>query len=182
MLIDADAISRALTASGGAAIPAIALQLGAEFITAQGALDRDRMRDKAFADPTVKRQLESIIHPLVGKTCLEQAQEAIDQGLRCAVLDIPLLVVGEVDSDGDAQTPGLAGLWVNVSELQDVWLAPSLIGDGTQTVTFVPFPGGPTLGGAAKCVGITLAEPSPNAWRVALHLVLPDGPLVEAGS
>ena len=92
MLIDADAISRALTASGGAAIPAIALQLGAEFITAQGALDRDRMREKAFADPTVKRQLESIIHPLVGKTCLEQAQEAIDQGLRCAVLDIPLLV------------------------------------------------------------------------------------------
>lgn len=92
MLIDADAISRALTASGGAAIPAIALQLGAEFITAQGALDRDRMRERAFADPAAKRQLESIIHPLVGKICLEQAQKAIDQGLRCAVLDIPLLV------------------------------------------------------------------------------------------
>ena len=59
MLIDADAISRALTASGGAAIPAIALQLGAEFITAQGALDRDRMREKAFADPTVKHRKPS---------------------------------------------------------------------------------------------------------------------------
>ena len=107
---------------------------------------------------------------------------AMPSVLKQQSVDIPLLVVGEVDSDGDAQTPGLAGLWVNVSELQDVWLAPSLIGDGMQTVTFVPFPGGPTLGGAAKCVGITLAEPSPNAWRVALHLVLPDGPLVEAGS
>ena len=45
--IDADAISRELTASGGAAIPAIAAQFGAEFITPEGALDRTRMRELA---------------------------------------------------------------------------------------------------------------------------------------
>lgn len=97
-------------------------------------------------------------------------------------VDVPLLVTGEVDSDGNPQTGGLPGLWENVEELRSVWLDPSLTGDGTQQVTFEPFPGGPVLSGRVKCTGITLADPWPGSWRVALHLVLPDGPLVEVAS
>lgn len=91
-VIDADAISRATTAAGGAAIPAIAQAFGAEFVDAQGALDRERMRQRAYADPGARKRLEEIIHPLVGQESARQVQAALDAGARCIVFDIPLLV------------------------------------------------------------------------------------------
>ena len=90
--IDADAISRATTAAGGAAIPAIAQAFGSDFVTPQGALDRDRMRDRAYADPGARKRLEEIIHPLVGQDSARQVQQALDAGARCIVFDIPLLI------------------------------------------------------------------------------------------
>jgi dephospho-CoA kinase len=90
--IDADAISRATTASGGAAIAAIARQFGPEFIAVDGALDRARMREQAYAQPDARRALEQIIHPLVGEEIERQVQAALAAGARSIVFDIPLLV------------------------------------------------------------------------------------------
>jgi dephospho-CoA kinase len=90
--IDADAISRATTAAGGAAIPRIAQQFGPEFIDADGALDRARMRERAYAHPESRRELEQIIHPLVGEEIARQVDAATAAGARCIVFDIPLLV------------------------------------------------------------------------------------------
>lgn len=91
-LVDADAISRAVTAAGGAAIPEISAQFGSHFIAADGAMDRERMRQLAFDDPSTRRRLESIVHPLVGLETLRQYEQAVVAGSRCVVLDIPLLV------------------------------------------------------------------------------------------
>jgi len=91
-VIDADAISRATTAAGGAAIAAIAQRFGSDFIDAEGALDRDRMRELAYADPQARRRLEDIIHPLVGQESARQVHAALDAGVPCIVFDIPLLV------------------------------------------------------------------------------------------
>ena len=91
-VIDADAISRATTAAGGSAIPAIAQRFGGDFITAEGALDRERMRAAAYADPQARRDLEAIVHPLVGAESARQVQVALRAGTRCIVFDIPLLV------------------------------------------------------------------------------------------
>ena len=91
-VIDADAISRSVTAQGGRAIGAIATQMGQHMIDAQGAMDRAAMRAHVFANPQAKRTLESIIHPLVGLITQEQTQQAIDQGHTCLVFDVPLLV------------------------------------------------------------------------------------------
>ncbi len=91
-IIDADAISRQLTAAGGAAMPAIASKLGAGFVNASGALDRDAMRKQVFSDPTSKRQLEAIIHPLVASQTAAQALIAERAGAPCVVFDVPLLV------------------------------------------------------------------------------------------
>jgi dephospho-CoA kinase len=91
-VIDADAISRASTAAGGAAIPAIAQRFGAQFITPGGALDRGRMRAHAYADPQARKQLEEIIHPLVGQESARQVDAAVAAGVPCIVFDIPLLV------------------------------------------------------------------------------------------
>ena len=91
-VIDADAISRETTAAGGAAIGAIAQRFGSEFITAEGALDRARMREHAYADPQARKLLEDIIHPLVGAESARLVQAALAAGVRCIVFDIPLLV------------------------------------------------------------------------------------------
>ena len=91
-IIDADAISRKLTATGGLAIPAIATQFGSQFVTAEGAMNRDLMRRLAFDDPVSRNQLESIIHPLVGDEVIAQTERAIAAGRKCLVFDVPLLV------------------------------------------------------------------------------------------
>ncbi len=89
---DADAISRSVTAPGGAAIPAIAAHFGADFIAADGSLDRARMRAHVFAQPAARQELEAIIHPLVGERVRASEAQARAEGRACLVYDIPLLV------------------------------------------------------------------------------------------
>ena len=91
-LIDADAISRHLTDSGGAAIEPIVQQFGQALVTSAGALNRDAMRELVFSNPDAKVQLENIIHPLISKECAEQAERAKSAGKACVVFDVPLLV------------------------------------------------------------------------------------------
>ncbi|HYW56360.1 MAG TPA: dephospho-CoA kinase [Polaromonas sp.] len=88
-VIDSDAIARAVTAPGGAAIDLISAQFGARFITPEGALNRDLMRQLAFSDATARKQLEEIVHPLVGA---ETAKQAAQASSACIVFDVPLLV------------------------------------------------------------------------------------------
>jgi dephospho-CoA kinase len=91
-VIDADGIARNVTAAHGAAMPAITRTFGAEFITPDGALDRERMRAHVFSQPEAKQALEAIIHPLVSQETQQQAQAAISKGHRTLVFDVPLLV------------------------------------------------------------------------------------------
>ena len=93
-ILDADAISRSLTQVGGRAIPAILATFGETMITPEGALNRDAMRNLVFSNPDSKRQLESMLHPLVSLVLQEQAQMAIELGKTCLVFDVPLLVEG----------------------------------------------------------------------------------------
>ncbi len=87
-LVDTDAIARSLTASGGAAMPAVAQAFGPEFVAADGALDRERMRRRAFADAGAKARLEAILHPLIAAEAQRQAGTAAG---RPVVFDVPLL-------------------------------------------------------------------------------------------
>ena len=92
VVIDADAISRSLTTTHGAAIEAIKQQFGEAMISADGSLNRNRMRDLVFTDSDVKNRLESIIHPLIKLEIQRQEQTAILLGTKLIVYDIPLLV------------------------------------------------------------------------------------------
>jgi dephospho-CoA kinase len=91
-VIDADAISRGVTAPGGHAIEAIAQVFGPHMIAADGAMNRQAMRERVFQDPEAKRQLEAIIHPLVSQITTEQTQWALERHHTCLVFDVPLLV------------------------------------------------------------------------------------------
>lgn len=92
VVIDADAISRSLTATHGAAIEMIKQQFGEVMISADGSLNRKRMRDLVFTDSDAKNRLESIIHPLIKLEIRRQEQSAIFLGAKLIVYDIPLLV------------------------------------------------------------------------------------------
>ena len=91
-VLDADAISRSVTAPGGRAVDAIIQVFGPKMIDAHGAMDRQAMREQIFKNADAKKQLEAIIHPLVSQVTAEQAQAALQNGQRCLVFDVPLLV------------------------------------------------------------------------------------------
>jgi dephospho-CoA kinase len=64
-VIDTDQIAHSLTAPGGAAMPALIEEFGADFATLDGALDRAKMRALVFADPGARTRLEAILHPRI---------------------------------------------------------------------------------------------------------------------
>ena len=64
-VIDTDQISHQLTRAGGAAIPALQRVFGAGILTADGALDRVRMRQLVFSQPRTRQQLEWLLHPMI---------------------------------------------------------------------------------------------------------------------
>ena len=88
-IIDADAISRATTQAGGAAMASIAQTFGRAFVTADGSMDRAKMRDLVFSDLNARAQLEAIIHPLVAQAI--QIEVSLTRA-SVLVFDVPLLV------------------------------------------------------------------------------------------
>ena len=92
IVIDADAISRELTASKGEALPQIEAIFGSKLFDDNGGLNREKMRDIVFNDSSAKGQLQRILHPLIQKEMLAQANFASNKGTACIVFDIPLLV------------------------------------------------------------------------------------------
>lgn len=92
-VIDADAIAHALTAPGGAGIAPLRAAFGAEFIDADGAMDRARMRARVFAQPEERARLEAILHPLIRSETARAAAAAVAaSGYQYHILMIPLLV------------------------------------------------------------------------------------------
>jgi dephospho-CoA kinase len=89
LVVDSDALAQALTAPGGAAIPAIATAFGADMIAADGAMDRARMRALVFAQPAERQRLEAILHPMIGDATRAQASRA--GAGQSVVFDVPLL-------------------------------------------------------------------------------------------
>ncbi len=64
-LIDTDLLAHEITAPGGLAIPALLEAFGPGCLRADGAMDRNAMRELVFADPAAKARLEGITHPLI---------------------------------------------------------------------------------------------------------------------
>ena len=95
-VVDTDVISRELTGPGGGAIDAISREFGAEYVLADGSLDRARMRALVFGDAQARRRLEAILHPLI-----REASRSRIAGSRSpyVLLVVPLLL--ETGSYGD---------------------------------------------------------------------------------
>jgi len=89
--VDADGISRSLTAPGGQALPAIREKFGDEVFDENGNLDRAALGRIVFESTAHRRMLEGIIHPMVQSRTLEEIEAAGARGDKVVILDIPLL-------------------------------------------------------------------------------------------
>ena len=63
--IDADALSRNLTADNGIALPAIRRLFGDKVFHTQNSLNRAALRDIVFRRPQAKKELEEVLLPLI---------------------------------------------------------------------------------------------------------------------
>ena len=91
-LVDTDAIAHALTAPGGDALPAIRAAFGDAVIAPDGRMDRAAMRAIAFSDPSARRRLEAILHPMIRARTQTGIDVAIDANAPYVLVAVPLLV------------------------------------------------------------------------------------------
>ena len=86
---DADAAVHRLYAPDGAAIPPLKALIP-EAIGADG-VDRNILTHKILQDPGLLKQIEAIVHPLVGKDRADFLVSAREQGANLVLVDVPLL-------------------------------------------------------------------------------------------
>lgn len=93
-VVDADEIAHEVIRRGGRAYAAVVQQFGAEFVGAEGEIDRRKLGQAVFADPEKLAQLNAITHPCI---CAEiRARLAAQRGT--VFLDAPLLVQAGLDT------------------------------------------------------------------------------------
>jgi dephospho-CoA kinase len=89
VVLDADAIARAVVEPGRPALGELVERFGAEILHADGSLDRAALAAAAFADDDSRRALEAITHPVIvaemNQRIAEQPRDAV------VVLEIQLL-------------------------------------------------------------------------------------------
>ena len=91
-IIDTDLIAHQITSPKGVAIEAIKEQFGADYLDADGALKRGKMRALVFAKPEARKNLEAITHPLIRLETIKQAKRLAAEGVPYLVFVVPLLL------------------------------------------------------------------------------------------
>ncbi|MEE8526630.1 MAG: dephospho-CoA kinase [Thermoanaerobaculia bacterium] len=87
-VVDADRVVAELYRPGARGAAAVAELFGKDYLTADGAVDRQRLAGLVFADPPARRRLEAAIHPLVRAHFAEIAAATVG----VAVYEATLLV------------------------------------------------------------------------------------------
>lgn len=93
-VIDADAISRSLTAEGGEALPAIRAAFGDGVFSGE-TLDRRALGEVVFGDAEKRKKLEDILHPLI---IARMQRETEASGRPIVGWDVPLLYETGIDA------------------------------------------------------------------------------------
>jgi dephospho-CoA kinase len=102
-VIDADQIVRELQQPGAEVYHAMIDMLGQEIVSPDKSLDRGKIAGQVFADESLLKKLNELIHPIVRRVMNERV-ESFRNTDKVVVLDIPLLV--------ENPRPGLDGVLV----------------------------------------------------------------------
>jgi dephospho-CoA kinase len=100
VVIDADRLAREVVAGDTPGLAQVVAAFGPEILTPEGEMDRARVGAIVFADAERRRELESIIHPLVRARAAQLEQAAGADAI--VVHDIPLLVETGQEASFDA--------------------------------------------------------------------------------
>jgi dephospho-CoA kinase len=92
-VLDTDVIAREVVEPGEPALAALVESLGQEILGKDGRLDRALLRRRMFGDETLRRTVESILHPAI---LAKLRRQAADAGGPYQLLVIPLLVESEL--------------------------------------------------------------------------------------
>jgi dephospho-CoA kinase len=76
-VVDADAIVHELTGPDGSALASLRLLLGEDFMSPAAGLDRAKVRQAVFADPSLRKGLEAILHPMVQVVARQRLGQAL---------------------------------------------------------------------------------------------------------
>lgn len=90
-IIDADTISRTLTAPGGDAVSAIG-EAFPEAMSGPDRIDRARLREITFSDEEARARLETLLHPRIAEQINQALGAPSDPHAPYSVLVVPLLV------------------------------------------------------------------------------------------
>ncbi len=88
-VIDADAAARTVVAPNTPGLAQVIERFGPGVLTEKGELNRRALRHLIFSDPGARRDLESILHPLIRADMEKSADQAVGPYL---VMAIPLLI------------------------------------------------------------------------------------------
>lgn len=97
--IDADQLAREAVEPGSAAAAKIAEEFGADAITTDGSINRPKLAEIVFADPTAREKLEAIIHPEVRRLMLDRMSKLPADTM--VIYNVPLLVEAASDLEFD---------------------------------------------------------------------------------
>ncbi len=90
-IIDADVIAREVVEKGKPAYLKIVEEFGEGILQADGIIDRLKLGSMIFQDVEKREILNSIIHPFIRKSMMEQREFYINQDKGTIIMDIPLL-------------------------------------------------------------------------------------------
>lgn len=88
-VIDADLLAREQVLPGTPGLQEIIRAFGPDMLSDSGVLDRDRLRQRIFQDPSARKRLESILHPRIRAEMQQRVREVTTPYV---VLVIPLLI------------------------------------------------------------------------------------------
>lgn len=101
VVIDADEVAREVVAPGEPALDAVIARFGAEFLKADGSLDRAALGRIVFVDPAALHDLEAIVHPAVRPRVLAIVTGAEAAGADAVIIEAIKLVEGGLADECD---------------------------------------------------------------------------------
>jgi len=101
-VIDADEISRNLTAPGGEALPSLRETFGDFVFYPDGTLNRSTLSAIVFDNAEALQRLNATLHPLIERRLRQELETCRKMGALVVVLDVPLLFETGLDSLAEA--------------------------------------------------------------------------------
>jgi dephospho-CoA kinase len=97
-VIDADELARTAVAPGSTGLARVVERFGSAVLAPDGGLDRKKVAAIVFDDDAARRDLNGIVHPLVGALAAERTRELDSEDEPLACYEVPLLFEGNLDA------------------------------------------------------------------------------------